>query len=324
LADHLTTRRREIFQAIRERRNAVFVEVISDFRNSWDNGFTSQRGYAVAVNELTDTFLYMSSLLVAGATLGRTRLYLASEAEVQENAEVDGVIVQHPHFMYSAATQRALSFYLQPYGFRFGSLIWPLYSMQVQQLLWARYPDLSDLQYSCWRVQIGQDTCSYCEQCLRIAMIALAGGHNPERMGIKLRKLMSYSPNWEPALSPNLPKMTGARRRLGLVADTIRQVDLWRLIAVAIRPHPKRLLSPTTWWMMWRYSRLRKRACRYRNAPEIGVREAFLEWLDPDLRERLIAIYVEHFALEPRFHHAEVFDRSRILAERAAAALELA
>src|SRR5262249_49084903 len=114
LADHETERRRTVLAAIQERRNVQLVEVHSDFRSIWDNGFAGHLGYSIsgeqklAVNELTDTFLYMSSLLAAGTALGKTRLFLASEAEVQANAVRDGRIVQHQHFMYSAATQRAL------------------------------------------------------------------------------------------------------------------------------------------------------------------------------------------------------------------------
>ena len=131
LEDHQNTRRREIFAAIQKRRNPLFVEVVSDFRGNWDNAYAYRKGLAISVNELTDTFLYMANLLAAAAALRRTNLFLASEAEVQENAEQDGKIVQHPHFMYSAATQRAFSRYLEPHGFRFGSLIWPLYSLSL-------------------------------------------------------------------------------------------------------------------------------------------------------------------------------------------------
>ncbi len=216
LADHDTARRRYIFDEIQRRRDPVFVEVQSDYRSVCENGFPQSRGYQIGVNELTDTFIYMSSLIAVGAALGRTRLFLASEAEVQESAVLDGKIVQHRHFMYSAATQRALAALLAPYDIHFGSLTWPLYSMQVQRLLWTRYPDLCDLQYSCWRVKEGQSTCSECGQCLRIAMTALADGENPERMGIDMRKLLAYAPNWKPHCDPVsspqvLPQETAAR-----------------------------------------------------------------------------------------------------------------
>jgi hypothetical protein len=323
LADHKTARRREVFAAIKKRRDCVFVEVVSDFRNNWDNGFTGKNGYTIAVNELTDTFLYMSGLLVAGAALGRTRLFLASEAEVQENAEVDANIIQHPHYMYSAATQRALSRYLEPYGLLFGSLIWPLYSMQVQQLLWARYKDLSDLQYSCWRVEEGQATCSRCEQCMRIAMTALAAWHNPERMGIDLRRLMSYSPEWTPIRkeSRSIPQMQAGQRALNLVVGAIKRTGPPKLTIIYLSANPRKLFAADTWQMFAAYRRLRKRVRWLPEAPDLGVREAFLDWLDPDLRDRLISIYARYFPFEQKHRHSKVFERSRILTECATSTL---
>ena len=325
LADHKTTRRREIFTAIRKRRDTLFVEVISDFRSIWNNGFAHQNGYAIAVNELTDTFLYMSSLLAAGAALGRTRLFLASEAEVQENAEVDGKIIQHPHYMYSAATQRALARYLEPYGLRFGSLIWPLYSVQVQQLLWARYGDLSDLQYSCWRVEEGQATCSRCEQCMRIAMTALVAGHNPERMGIDLTRLMSYSSEWSPISPPSssIPGIRVSQRARNVVVGAIKRTSCGQLAIIVLSAEPARLFSKNTWQMIAAYRRLRNRVRELPDAPNLGVREAFLEWLDPELRDRLISIYATYFPLEQKLRHLKIFERSRILAERATSTLNL-
>jgi hypothetical protein len=313
-SDHETARRREVFDAIQERRNPVFVEVVSDLRSNWDNEFAHKQGYLVAVNELSDTFLYMANLLAAGAALGRTRLFLASETEVQENAEIAGRIVQQKHFMYSAATQRALARYLEPYGFRFGALIWPLYSTQVQQLLWARYPDLCDLQYSCWRVQPGQKTCNRCEQCFRIAMTALVNGHNPERMGIDLDSIIAYAPEWA--------RLEIAEHRRKLVGGMIKRITVFRLAAIIARYQPSRLLTKSTLRMLVRYQRLRSNFSALPDAPDLGVREAFFDWLDPDLRDRLTAIYMSHFPSEPRSEHLGVFERSRILAERAMSKLD--
>ncbi len=321
LEDHQNTRRREIFHEIRKRRNPLFVEVVSDFRSNWDNGYAHRQGFAIAVNELTDTFLYMANLLAAAAALGRTNLFLASEAEVQENAEQDGKIVQHPHFMYSAATQRAFARYLEPHGFLFGSLIWPLYSMQVQQLLWARYPDLSDLQYSCWRVKDGQRTCSRCEQCMRTALTALAAGHDPQRMGINLRKLMAHAHEWTPVeperLGPNAPQHVAAQRARMRVVSAIQNTSALRLAATAIKARPLRLFSRKTWRMVRRFKALRERVADLPGAPRMGVREAFFDLLDPALRAGLVDIFTSHFPREARAEHAGVFERSNRLVDLA-------
>jgi hypothetical protein len=327
LADHQTLRRKEVLAAIQARRKIRFVEVISDFRSSWDNNFAGHLGFPLAVNELTDTFLYLSSLLAAGAALGATRLFVASEAEVQVNAVIDGKIVQHSHFMYSAATQRTLSELFGTYGVRIGSLIWPLYSMQVQQLLWARYPDLSDLQYSCWRVQPGQATCSECGQCFRIAMIALASGENPERMGIDLRKVLAYAPDWEtrgrdrPASSP-LPQDGEARRVDLRVNEAVARLSLPHLARVLSQGDIRRMPSRKMFRALRDIHRLRRRARRLPRLPPPGVREAFFDWLDPDLRERLISIYTSHFSREPRKEHLEIFERSCALSLHATSALD--
>jgi hypothetical protein len=321
LADHETERRRTVLAAIQERRNLQLVEVDSDFRSIWDNGFAGQLGYSVSVNELTDTFLYMSSLLVAGMALGSTHLFLASEAEVQMNAIVDEKIIQHMHFMYSAATQRALAQLLMPYGIRFGSLIWPLYSMQVQQLLWARYSDLCDLQYSCWRVQPGEATCSQCGQCFRIAITALASGDNPERMGIDLRKVLCHAPayvttTYATSILPEDWKGTA------VVRDAVCRVSLTHLASVLAKGRIRTVPSREVVRTLWNFYRLQLLARQCPTHRRAGVRDAFFDWLDPELRDSLVRIYTHHFSREPRREHFGEYERSRALTLRATSFLE--
>lgn len=330
LHDHDTARRREVFAAIQARRNARFIEVHSNFRACWDNGFAVHQGYRITINELTDAFLYTASLLVAGAALGVTRLFLASEVEVQESIAKEGRLVQHPHFMYSAATQRALAALLAPYGIRYGSLTWPLYSNQVQRLLWNRYPDLSDLQYSCWAVGPDQATCSACSQCLRIAMTALADGLDPRRMGIDLHRVLAYAPDWTPFKDRRLsvldarstPQEIGSRRFQTLVLRDFALVSLLHLARLLAGGSLRRLASRQVRDSLRAFRDLRLWARQAEAPPPIGVREAFCDWLDPDLRDRLTAIYRHHFAMEPRRAHLAVFERSRMLTERATSALD--
>jgi hypothetical protein len=51
------------------------------------------------------------------------------------------------------------------------------------------------------------------------------------------------------------------------------------------------------------------------------VREGFCDWLDPELRERLVAIFRQHLPLEPRAEHSAIQERSAALTARAVAAL---
>jgi len=326
LEDHDTARREQVFAAIQARRPVRFVEVHSDLRACWDNGFPYFAGYDVALNELTDTHVYLGALLATAAASGVTRLFLASEAELQETVVIDGKIVQFHHFMYSAATQRSFSRLLAGYGISYGSLTWPLYSWQVQQLLWERYPDICDLQYSCWRVPADRATCSECSQCLRIALTALVAGRDPRSMGIDLPRLLAYAPQWEPMAPPAegeipRPRETVARRAHALVQNAIRRTSLIYLT---------RLLTDGALWRVAtkpiRDQLAAFRVLRQRTpptaAPPLGVREAFCEWLDPDLRDRLTEIYASHLGREPRELHFATFDRSRVLTERATAPLD--
>jgi hypothetical protein len=84
-----------------------------------------------SVGETTDTFLYFAALLVVSMALGATHLFLASEAELQESVLRGGRVVRLIHLMYSAATQRAISAWLEPRGVRYGSLTWPLHSAEI-------------------------------------------------------------------------------------------------------------------------------------------------------------------------------------------------
>lgn len=324
LKDHVTARRMALFDQMKTRRNPVFVEAVSDFRSNWDNSFAAQKGYHISVNELTDTFLYTSALAAAGAALGYARLFVASEAELQENALVDGKIVQHSHFMYTAATQRSVERLLGPYGLKLGSLTWPLHTMQIQQLLWTRYPDLADLQYSCWRVGEGEATCSQCEQCLRIAMTALASGHDPQRMGIDLPKVISFSSRWRPIevrfSKLNLPQDEAADILASRVVEAIRGISLRHLYRV-LRSDPK-VSSAACFGALVRFIWLRLRTLGIPKPPPMGIREAYAEWMDLDLREPLLAIYKSQFSSESLNDYLGHFDRSRALTQRVASCLD--
>jgi hypothetical protein len=325
-ADHETPRRRQVFAAIQARRDVNFVEVESDLRSNWDQSFATVQGYGVGVNEIADTFLYAGALLAAGAATGATRLFMASEAEVQENAVIGGKIVQHPHFMYSAATQRALAALLAPYGIRYGSLTWPLYSAHVQHLLWTRYPDLSDLQYSCWLVGKDEAACSRCGQCLRLAVIALEKGFDPQRMGIDLETLAAFIPRWNTkwtgSAGPDAtPRERVSRRFERLSCQSMRRISLWHVALVAARRNPLRLFARRTRGIVAAFRDLRRRVRDIPPETPIGVREAFCDWLDPDLRDRLIAIFRRHLPIEARAAHQDVLERSAAMTARAAAAL---
>jgi hypothetical protein len=314
LHDHVTSRRRHVLREIGRRRpNASLVEVESDLRASWRNDFPPTVGYQVAVNEQVDTFLYLSALLGAAWSRGATHLFLASEAEVQENVEIAGRVVQHPHAMYSVATQEAVSTLLARFGMRWSSLQSPLRSEQVQQLLWRRYPDLADLQYSCWRVGPDQATCSSCSQCLRIAFAALAMGESPQRMGIDLVKLLGAMGSWRPRPADAPSLLPGDRVAVELHAQTVRAI-----VATSVRGFAhelgSRLRTPLGLLAVMRFARLRRRMRHVATPPRPGWRPSYLQHVDPLVRDRVGAIYAASFEPEQTDAHEVMRQRAASLA----------
>jgi hypothetical protein len=318
MEDHLTQRRRHVLSEIARRRAVTLVEVHSDYRASWENEFPGAQGWPVAVNELTDTHLYFASLLAVGAALGAPHLFLASETEVQENAEVAGQIIQHPHFMYSTVTQRALQALLQPAGIHYCSLTSALHSHQVQTLLWTRYADLRDLQYSCWNVRGEESACSRCSQCLRLAMCALALGDTPERMGIDLARVLIAMRAWRPKAAGttperDLPQVVVGRQLGAQLTSFLELTPLDRVARLLAHPQGRLSLSPRRLVALACYAKLRRRALAQPAGALAGRRTGFLRLVDPLVREGVASVYEQHFAAEDETAYAGVLARNDAL-----------
>jgi hypothetical protein len=314
--DHVTPRRRHVLAEIARRRDVTHVEVESDFRACWANEYPYDLGYKVAVNELTDTLLYFGTTLATAVALGVSHLFLASETEVQQNAEWEGRVVQHPHFMYSTVTQRALQALLRPAGVRYGSLTSPLHSYQVQGLLWKRFKDLRDLQYSCWQMGPGQTACNACQQCLRLALCVLALDDNPRLMGVDLTRLLWAQRGWKPPRPEDETEAPLPDRlvQISLESQTCRFLQvtpLSRVARVLAAEGSAHLLHPRTCLALFSYARLRRRAAGIGPAP--GFREGFLPLIDPLLRDRVASIFREYYAVEPPIAYAAVLARSHRL-----------
>jgi hypothetical protein len=318
MEDHLTPRRRHVLSEIARRRAVTLIEVHSDYRASWENEFPATLGWPIAVNELTDTHLYFASLLAVGAALGAPHLFLASETEVQENAEVAGQIIQHPHFMYSTVTQRALQVLLQRAGIHYCSLTSALHNHQVQRLLWTRYADLRDLQYSCWKVRGEESTCSRCVQCLRLAMCALALGDTPERMGIDLATLLISMRAWRPKApgttpEDDLPRAVIGRRLAAQITSFLELTPLDRVARVLAHPKGRWSLSPRRLVALACYANLRRRALAEPAGALPGRRTGFLRLVDPLVRQGVASVYEQHFAAEDETAYAGTLARSDAL-----------
>lgn len=320
--DHFTARRRQVFAKIQARKEVEFIEVTSDLRSILDNDFSSARGYRFAINEVSDTYLYASSLIIAGAARGATHLFMASEAEVQENSERDGKIIQHKHFMYAVPMQSGLDALIRPCGLRFGSLTQAMHNYpQVQSLLWTRYRDICDLQYSCWRLSADETACSKCELCFNAALCALYNGGNPARMGIDLVKLFNAKKDWAPRRSAP-STAAGAtpfpQHSLAPVGDAqlehfIQHIPLRRVMALVAGRRPQLPMPAEMRSALKAYAGLRKRARAFPVRPLIGYRAGFLQNIDPLLREKVTALCASHFQPEPESDYLPVLQRSNAL-----------
>src|SRR5581483_1739504 len=317
LEDHITARRRYILGEITRRRDVTLVEVESDFRANWNNDFARVIGYQISINEVTDTFLYFSSMLAAGVALGVPHLFLASEVQVNENVELDGRIIQHPHFMYSVVTLSTVEALLRPWGVSFCSLTSPLHSFQVQELLWTRYADLRDLQYSCWKVTEGESVCNACSQCLRIALSALALGDDPALMGADLVKLLNATGEWTPPKpngdAPLLPNQISGRQLHGHVQRVVAAIPESSVAEYLARVSPDQLLAPAGQSALAAYRELHRRALEYDADPAPGYRARFDSFIDPLLAAGVNQIYAEHFTPADEASYAGALGRSRAL-----------
>lgn len=322
--DHSATRRREVLREITRRRSLELIEVTSDLRASWDNSFPAHR-YGVAVNELTDTFLYVAAAVVVAAARGAPLVLMASEAEVQENRKRAGMVVQARHFMYSAATQRALTSLLEPAEVRIGSLTFPLRQFQVQRLLTERYSDLLDLQFSCWELARDEVACSRCTECRGIALNLLSDGVPPAAAGIDLVTLLIAQAEWEPdrrrsevesdngALPRTLAGRAHEQQELRCLAGTpVQQVAE---LMNGDHPTAERRLALDI------YERLHRGALSLDIEREPGYRAGYLELVDETLREGVRAIFDEHFAPAPPDSYVRMLRNTRMLSDWTAAPL---
>jgi perosamine synthetase len=325
--EHETERRRAVFEEIQRRGSFELLEVESDFRTSWDLGFSDR--YRVGVHELTDTIVYLACAIAVAATRGARLVTMGSEVEVQLSTRRAGMVIQMQHFAYSAATHRALAALFAPAGIAIASLTNSLQQFQVQRLLTDRYPQLRDLQYSCWAAELDESACSRCHECRGIALNLAASGIPPSVAGIDLVKLLLANADWDPG-SHYVDGGAGAvvlpRQAVGLELEmqelrclsTTTSSDISTLLEVdGVHSEAARRSALET------YGELRARAQRRTVEPEPGFRAGYLELLDDDLRDGLETILGEHFPPAPLASYEALLDNTLTLSDWIAAPLRV-
>ncbi len=312
--EHKTARRRQVLAEIQSRRGLELVEVESSLRGCWDNMYAVDR-YQIAVSELTDTLLYFAAALVVAAARGASGVYLASEAEAQDSAEIDGQIVQIKHYMYTGATQRALSKLIAPLGIRYGALTYPLRQYQVMRLLGERYADLRDLQYSCWSMTGDEDVCSRCYSCFTNAFELMANGISPEEIRIDVVTLLRAHADWRPRTEDAHAVLPHSQIYWQFDSQLLRCLQ---------KVTPKLAAGYIT--ERWRgsgraaealagYERMRSRALAVGVEPEPGYCADYLQLVDPPHRTGMAAIFDEYFEREDEAHHADRLQRILALSD---------
>ncbi|MEI8227702.1 MAG: hypothetical protein WCH77_05500 [Planctomycetota bacterium] len=309
LLDHHSAFRRRTMAEVQRRRGVELVEVASDFRATWSNLVPRERGYPLSLNEISDTFLYTATLAVTCYARGVTHLFLASENEVASNSVEQGVYLQHAHFMYSALTQAGIAALLRPFGLHYGSLTTALQSSQVQELVTSRYPDLSDLQCSCWRITETRKACSECSECKRLAWVSLSLGGSPADQGIDFVWMLNHYDKHGSRSSrerPHPPNQHAAAGFKAQFARAILGVSPARLLAYLLRQHPRSLLGGSGWRAFNQFLKIRASTRREHpgEPPRVGYRAGYLQLLEEPIRERLRAILTDQFEPEAEEHYA--------------------
>lgn len=279
--------RERVLSEITRRLPVDLVEIRSDFRACWDNGYSRYQGCSLAINELTDVLLYQATTLAAAAASGIGRALMASEADIQYNVSLRGAVIQHDHFAASVVTMGALDALVRKFGLALGSLTYPLHGDQVQSLLLNRYGMLAELQYSCWSATDGGQACSICGQCFEIALMLLSEGISPRRAGIDPgRVLIAWAEPRPGASPPPLPVPRPARER---TLRIVQQTDVEQVSATLAE-------DPAREQAIDGYRRLRRRLMERPVAPpHPGYVAGFLERVPCDLREGLRTIFDQHF-----------------------------
>lgn len=309
-------RRAEILRAIQQRRDVDLVEVYSDLRSAWENHYPRTAGFDTTVNELADFGVYVAAMIAVAYACGAPHLLLASELDSSASVERGGSIVLGRFFMTSALIVAALDRLLQRLGLRYSSAIMPLPSHQVGALLWTRYRDIADLQYSCWRATEERAHCSECDKCWGIAGWLVTLREWPGAIGLDLVHALNARRDWAPpaptadAATPTALFTGFLAMRAVRMARSTSTLDMARFIA---RHEPLALLRPRGWRAIAAYRRIRARAIASSGLP-IGYSPAFLRYVDPALHRSLGRIFADSFATDEALDAGHVERTERGLA----------
>ena len=320
--DHVGGARERVLATIADRLAVDAIEVQSDFRTAWELKFAARDGCSLGVHELSDLLLYYGAMIAVAAAIGGGRCMLASEADIQYNAPGDDWPLLHRDLLSGAGLQRAIDALLRRHGLGQGSLIYPIHTPQVLRLLLRRYPQLFELQFSCWQAPVGKQACGACDKCFQIAVVALAEGVSPWVAGIDpVGVLCVYAGFRVEAISNRVHTAPEQRRFAGHhIIRASRSTPTASVAAILdgdarSRGDARRGEALAIW------ARMRAQALAITVPSEPGYVTSFLELVPLDIREPLHAILAEHFGPTDEPELAAIAARSRALTVRLTAPL---
>ena len=312
--DHVGAARTRVFDEIPKRLTVDVAQVHSDYRTCWNLDFAARDGCTLGVHELSDISLFQGATAAVAAATGSGRMLMASEADIQYNAEQDHRVLLHREFLSCAVTQGALDALLWRFGLRQGSLTFPLHMPQVQALLLTRYRAIADLQFSCWQAPEGAQACGTCDKCFEIALIALAEGVSPRVIGIDPLTALLARIDWRPD-SPRKrtgPALHAFRTPRHQIIRPLQQTPTERVASV-LDGDPVARDDVRVTEALAVYARMRAQALTLVVPPAPGYIAGFLELVHSDLREPLRAILDQYFTPAAADEFDGIVTRARAL-----------
>jgi hypothetical protein len=284
------------------------VQVQSDYRSSWELGFSARDGCAFGVHELSDIALYQAATAAAAVLHGCGGMLMASEADLQHNELRAGRVVLGPDPLSCAVIQGSIDALLRRFDLRQSSLTYALHTAHTHTLLMRRYPDLADLVFSCWQADGDARWCNACEKCFAVTMATLAEGCSPRALGIDAVAVLCAFGDWrldKPRLAAE-PVHAVHRTRHRIVRG-LQETPTARVAELVGGAGEDRRLGEA----LAVYARMRAQALARIVPPAPGYIDGFVEFAFAEHRAPLRSIFDEHFA--PTTEFEETVQRARSL-----------
>jgi 7-cyano-7-deazaguanine synthase in queuosine biosynthesis len=300
--DHVGAGRDRALREIPKRLAVDLHDVSSDFRTSWELGFSTLDGCSLGVHEVSDLPLYQAATIAVAAASGVGTCMMASEADIQYNAARGRRLLLHREFPSCSVTQDALNALLSQFGMHQASLTYPLHMAQVQGMLLRRFRAIAELQFSCWQAPPDRQWCSSCEKCFQIAMIMLAEGLSPTAVGLDPVSVLCANANYSLEPTGKVPRLHERRTSRDKIVRAFQSVPT-ETAAALISGHLETVTDNRVGEALAVYARLRAEALAKTVLPEPGYVTSFLDLIRCDLRAPLESIVAQHFpaTAEPEF-----------------------